>query len=83
MANLICACGKKYTVKQSDLKRGWGRSCSKPCAAKARTRRGRVATAAKKYTIKDLSAHALVEDYNSSIHGFSSEGLGQDEYSFS
>lgn len=30
------ACGAVYKVKRSDLARGWGRTCSKSCAAKLR-----------------------------------------------
>lgn len=35
MANieLICWCGKQYTARESDIKRGWGLSCSKSHAA--------------------------------------------------
>lgn len=29
-------CGAVYKVKRSDLARGWGRTCSKSCAAKLR-----------------------------------------------
>lgn len=34
-----CKCGVEYSAKQSDVDRGWGRSCSKRCAAKKRERR--------------------------------------------
>lgn len=33
---MICFCGNQYTAKVADLKRGWGKSCSKSCAAKRR-----------------------------------------------
>lgn len=29
-------CGEKYNAKASDIKRGWGLTCSKSCAAKKR-----------------------------------------------
>ena len=29
-----CRCGTKFLAKMSDIKRGWGKSCSKSCAAK-------------------------------------------------
>ena len=29
----VCSCGKKFTAKLADLKRGWAKSCSKSCAA--------------------------------------------------
>ncbi len=28
-----CHCGKSYEAKSADLKRGWGLSCGKRCAA--------------------------------------------------
>lgn len=30
---MTCSCGKIYFARDSDLKRGWGKSCSKSCAA--------------------------------------------------
>lgn len=30
---MTCHCGKHYEARESDLKRGWGLSCSKSCAA--------------------------------------------------
>lgn len=49
-----CQCGRKYTARKADLKRGWGLSCSKTCAAIRRTHRERrgnfnIAAATKKY----------------------------------
>lgn len=29
-------CGKEYEADERNLKRGWGRTCSKSCAAKKR-----------------------------------------------
>lgn len=31
-----CHCGEIYTARSADLKRGWGYSCGKSCAAKRR-----------------------------------------------
>lgn len=31
--DMICFCGTHYTAKIADLKRGWGKACSKRCAA--------------------------------------------------
>ena len=31
-----CKCGKSFYAKVSDVKRGWGNSCSKSCAAQRR-----------------------------------------------
>ena len=33
MVELICWCGKQYSAREADLKRGWGLSCSKSHAA--------------------------------------------------
>ena len=32
-AKMVCHCGKHYEAREADLKRGWGLSCSKSCAA--------------------------------------------------
>ena len=34
-----CACGNEFWAKESDIKRGWGKSCSKSCAAKKREKK--------------------------------------------
>ena len=34
---LKCACGAIYTKRTADIERGWGKSCSKRCAAIKRT----------------------------------------------
>lgn len=31
---MTCSCGEIYFARNSDLKRGWGKSCSKSCAAR-------------------------------------------------
>lgn len=33
MIAMECHCGNQYFSKEADLKRGWGLSCSKHCAA--------------------------------------------------
>ena len=33
-----CKCGVKYFAREADIKRGWGKSCSKRCAAVKRTK---------------------------------------------
>lgn len=30
---MICHCGQEYKAREADLKRGWGKSCSKRCAS--------------------------------------------------
>ncbi|KKB61133.1 hypothetical protein WM40_25020 [Robbsia andropogonis] len=32
-ATMRCHCGRHYEAREADLKRGWGKSCSKHCAA--------------------------------------------------
>lgn len=34
-----CWCGTKFMAKKSDVKRGWGNSCNKSCAASAREKK--------------------------------------------
>ena len=34
--DMICHCGTEYKAREADLARGWGRSCSKACAATRR-----------------------------------------------
>lgn len=34
---MVCHCGKHYEAREADLKRGWGLSCSKSCAALRKT----------------------------------------------
>jgi hypothetical protein len=36
-----CKCGTVYFAREADLKRGWGKSCSKRCAALKRTKQER------------------------------------------
>lgn len=36
-AQMVCHCGKPYEAREADLKRGWGLSCSKSCAASRKT----------------------------------------------
>lgn len=33
MTEQTCGCGKKFMARTADVKRGWGKSCSKSCAA--------------------------------------------------
>jgi len=39
MKTITCDCGNTKEVRLADYKRGWGRSCSKACAAKRRGQR--------------------------------------------
>lgn len=35
----VCACGVRYQAREADIKRGWGLSCGKACAARAREKK--------------------------------------------
>lgn len=35
MTDVTCICGKVFKARASDVKRGWGRFCSKACKASA------------------------------------------------
>ncbi len=62
------ACPTRYNAKKSDLKRGWGLTCSKSCAAIKRER--------KKFARK-LKGNEEGVDLCESDHPFSSDALGQ------
>ena len=36
MVQQVCWCGKKFEARAADVKRGWGKSCCKKHAARAR-----------------------------------------------
>ena len=50
---MTCECGVIYKARQADIKRGWGKSCSKRCAAKRRN-----SEASKRYPIRVEMAQA-------------------------
>lgn len=35
----VCACGQVFWPRESDVKRGWGKNCSKRCKAVAQVKR--------------------------------------------
>ena len=39
MIRMKCKCGMVYEARKADIDRGWGRSCSKSCAAVKRNRK--------------------------------------------
>jgi hypothetical protein len=43
MVTMVCRCGTEYDARLADLNRGWGRSCSKSCAASRRDFGGKAA----------------------------------------
>ena len=42
--NRTCKCGKEFIARLADVKRGWGNSCSKRCAALFRTKTNTINT---------------------------------------
>lgn len=69
MVEKTCRCGKKYKAREADLKRGWGKSCSKSCAAMKRTAREargnfRIAAASSRYATRKTSRQ--IDDYDPS-----------------
>lgn len=91
---MICHCGAEYSAKSADLKRGWGYSCGKSCAAirrdfgrpKAKRADGMKTKQTKRSPSTDRAitnpygkhGNALGWYANTQVHSFSSEGLGQD-----
>ena len=39
MPTRTCPCGKTFTARKADIKRGWAKCCSKSCAAIAREKK--------------------------------------------
>lgn len=58
-------CGNEYNVKPSDLKRGWGLTCSKSCAAIKREndKRGETKVESVETEIKTTSEYTTTEMY--------------------
>lgn len=70
-------CNKKIMARVADIKRGWGKFCSKSCKAKkqeARTGQYKRYLQGSSETLEEYH----YEDYLNEIHPFSSERLGQD-----
>lgn len=62
MPVVICACcKKKFTARQADINRGWGKFCSKSC--KARNQTSKYGYSSK---IKTRKARSYEEEYNNS-----------------
>jgi hypothetical protein len=49
---ITCACGTKKMVRQADLDRGWGKFCSKSCAATFRKQGTEAAAASRRYALR-------------------------------
>ena len=82
MANveLICWCGKQYTAREADIKRGWGLSCSKSHAAIRRDYGRPKATRVdglkiERVSKKDRGANRITKDTRSYINGIDTRKL--------
>ncbi len=91
---MICHCGAEYSAREADLKRGWGYSCGKSCAAIRRDfgrPKAKRADGVKTKQVNKSPSTARKDDreygkydnavdwyHNTQVHPFSSEGLGQD-----
>lgn len=67
---MICRCGERYTTRQADIDRGWGKSCSKSCAALRRDFGGNAAKRADGKPLmrpKKKGANRIVKDKRLSI----------------
>lgn len=86
MPEMICHCGKRYRARMADLRRGWGYSCSKRCAAirrdfgraKAKCADGSKVRQIQKPPVRVTPVWDAEDIYD--IHPLSSEGLGQDGF---
>jgi len=56
-------CGQSYVAKTADIRRGWGRCCSKSCAAKLRERSNK-STNYKRSTVQKSQHDAAIKQRN-------------------
>lgn len=66
-------CGRSFLARVADVKRGWGRFCSKSC--KAKVQEANTGQYAKHLHGSQPDDHDTAID--AAFHPFSSEGLGQ------
>lgn len=72
MIERTCRCGNKFMARTADVKRGWGKSCSKSCAAiRTNKKTGNYAR------FQNRKARAENGDYEDDFHPFDSYSLGQ------
>ncbi len=65
-----CACGKHFTARDADIRRGWGKYCSKSCKAKAQSY---VHRAKQRQTYYKPNWD---EDFDDAFMGFHSQDMG-------
>ena len=91
---MICHCGAHYEAREADLRRGWGYSCDKSCAAKRRdfgAPKAKRADGIKTKKVKKSPSTVRADNrpygkydnavdwyINTQVHPFDSEGIGQD-----
>ena len=61
MVQQVCWCGKKFEAREADVKRGWGKSCCKKHAAKARGRKQHAVSVYDKHVEEERIHHAGME----------------------
>lgn len=66
-----CKCGKSFYAKISDVKRGWGNSCSKSCAAQRRESKKRLGY--KKEKISEVERLAEEKNYVETVEDWKKE----------
>lgn len=85
-------CNKEYSARKADIDRGWGLCCSKSCAASKREEAKpgyNKATVAMNNIRREVwnspdnprsenFREMSDDDYNETVHPFSTEGIGQD-----
>lgn len=84
---LKCHCGEHYFAREADIKRGWGLSCSKSCAAIRRDYGRPKATrvdGAKIHRVrkKDRGANRITPDNRQYLNGIDVRKLSQSEIKF-
>jgi hypothetical protein len=83
---MLCHCGEEYFAREADLKRGWGYSCSKSCAAKRRDfglpKAKRLDGLKTKQVKQKPNSHRLNDKRRQSDHDYAIdwEGLGWDAH---
>lgn len=80
MVEQTCRCGEKFMARVADVKRGWGKSCSKSCAASLSNKKTGNYQRFKNKQRKAIRREEMSDDdyYYSTTHPFSSGALGQD-----
>jgi hypothetical protein len=84
---LVCHCGQHYFAREADIKRGWGLSCSKSCAAIRRDYGRPTAQRVDGLKIprvrkKDRGANRITSDTRQYLNGIDIRKFSQSEIKF-